>query len=268
MSSFISNYYGISYDRNKHCTVGLDKNTVNQIRADIQSHNVVVLKSYFEKSELNNLKKNFHSLFLQSVSSNPPLTPNCPNFYRRDIDPPLSAVKRNKQFVTSFYWNNDFFGERGLFISLSKLRNIIAKLPPDYTLSGFEADGYVTYANITHYPINGGKLNKHTDPPNKQFCTIMAAMSQKGDDFLNGGLYVEIDSQKIDIDEFLEIGDVYLMNPQTIHGVDIVDAEENNEINWNSPKGRWILFPALIEAKSALGVKVEGLKDLEENENK
>ena len=56
------------------------------------------------------------------------------------------------------------------------------------------------------------------------------------------------------------------MNPQTIHGVDPIDVNLSNNVEWDSIKGRWILFPALIEAKSARGSKVSGLKDLENND--
>jgi hypothetical protein len=263
MSEVVALYNSIYYDKTSESLKGVNADVLQKIRTDIRNHRVVILKNVFEGSLLEDLKISFFKLFLESESSNPKFCSDCPNFFRRDIDPPLSAVKRNKQFATSFYWNKDFFNERPLFQALTGFRNLIAELPENYTINGFEEDGYVTYANITHYPSNGGKLNKHTDPPNKQFCTIMVAMSKKGEDFLEGGLYVEKDGKKSDIDHYLEIGDVYLMNPQTIHGVDVIDPTEDSEINWKSMKGRWILFPALIEAKTALGEKVPGLKDLE-----
>jgi hypothetical protein len=266
MNEIISNYSKIKYCESDNLPNGLNDSLIIQIRNDINNHKVVILKNFFDEIKLKKLKNDYFELFKKSTSSNPFFEENCDNFFRRDIDPPKSAVKRNKQFATSFYWNDNTFGELNLFKQLSRLRNLIANLPLEYTLNGFEPDGYVTYPNISHYPINGGNLNKHTDPPNKQFCTIMAAMSKKQIDFKTGGLYVEKDNVKHYIDDYLEIGDVYLMNPQTIHGVDPIDVNSNENVEWDSIKGRWILFPALIEAKTARGIKVSGLKDLENND--
>jgi len=240
---------------------GIEASLISIIRSSIEKGQIVILKSFFEKEEMQAFRKQAHDFMCKSESSNPFFCSSTPNFYRRDNDPPQSAVKRNKQFLTSFYWNDDHFGEKKYYQVLSKLRNIIAGLPEEYTLSGPEDDGYVTYPSIVHYPPNGGKLNKHTDPPNKQFCTIMASMSLIGDDFFEGGLYVYYKGIKYMIDPFLEVGDVYLMNPYSIHGVDVIDPSDE-DINWLSPKGRWILFPALIEAASLNGKKLEGLKDL------
>ena len=266
MNEIISNYNKLKYCESEDLPHGLNDSLIFKIRDDIKNHKVVILKSFFDELTLKKLKNDYFELFKKSNSTNPVFEENCKNFFRRDSDPPNSAVKRNKQFATIFYWNDDYFGELKLLKQLSRLRNLIANLPLEYTLNGFEPDGYVTYSNISHYPINGGNLNKHTDPPNKQFCTIMAAMSNKNIDFKTGGLYVEKKRVKHYIDDHLAIGDVYLMNPQTIHGVDPIDVNSNNNVEWDSIKGRWILFPALIESKTANGTKVSGLKDLGNNE--
>ena len=179
MDGIISCYSELKYSELKDLPIGLNDSIIHQIRNDITNHKVVILKNFFNPKTLNILKDDYFKLFKKSLSTNPIFNENCDNFFRRDIDPPKSAVKRNKQFATCFYWNDDTFGELKLFKQLSRVRNLIANLPIEYTLNGFEPDGYVTYPNISHYPINGGKLNKHTDPPNKQFCTIMAAMSKK-----------------------------------------------------------------------------------------
>lgn len=145
--------------------------------------------------------------------------------------------------------------------AMSALRNEIAELPEGYALTDIEPDGFMTYSNVTHYPVGGGRLNKHQDPPNKQFAVIIASMSKKGSDFHTGGFYVEYDGTRIDVDEQLDIGDIYLMNPSCVHGVATIDP--SNSPDWSTERGRWILFPALIEIKSVLGDKVEGLRDLE-----
>jgi hypothetical protein len=244
---------------------GYSKKDIENIRHFIKSYKVVVLKDVFEKKVIEGIRKSIFDYMQLSEQSNPIIDGDVPNFFRRDENPEKSAVKRINQFVVSFYWNADVAGETVLMKAMSRLRNEIAKLPIEYTLDGIESDGYMTYSNIIHYPLGGGKLNKHQDPPNKQFTVIISSMSEKGDDFHRGGVYVEETDEKVELDDVLETGDVYLINPQIMHGVDEIDPQ-SKPLQWNSIKGRWILFPALIEVKTVHGVKVDGLKDLE-NDN-
>ena len=241
---------------------GYSEKDIEEIRSLIESYTVIVLKEVFDKKEIRRIRKSIFDYMQLSEQSNPEIQGNTPNYFRRDENPEKSAVKRIKQFVASFYWNQDIAGETKLMQAMSRLRNEIAGLPIEYTLNGIEADGYMTYSNITQYPLGGGKLNKHQDPPNKQFAVIISSMSEKGEDFHNGGVYVEVDGKRIDLDCVLETGDVYLINPQLIHGVEDIDPQINS-LQWDSIKGRWILFPALIEVKTVQGIKVDGLKDLE-----
>lgn len=238
---------------------------IELIREDLLNGNVVVLKNFFDFNSMIDLRSKIHESFISENFTNPPLSNKTENFIRRDNNPEKSAVKRVKQFAVSFYWNKPFFREREYFLALTYLRNRIANLPLNYTSQQIEPDGYLTYPNITHYPLGGGRLNKHTDPPNKQFCTIMAALSQISRDFDSGGIYYYSKSQKINLEEHLNIGDVYLMNPDIPHGVDTISGDKKNQIDWKSDKGRWILFPAMIEIESLRGIPIKGLQDLGEN---
>jgi hypothetical protein len=255
-------FNNFKYNAESGSIEGYSKNEIEEIRGLIESHTVIVLKGVFEKTVIKKIRKSIFDYMQLSEQSNPIIQNNVMNYFRRDDNPEKSAVKRIKQFMASFYWNLDIAGETRLMKAMSRLRNEIARLPVEYTLNGIEEDGYMTYSNVTHYPSGGGKLNKHQDPPNKQFTVIIASMSEKGDDFDYGGVYVEIDGKKIDLDDVINTGDVYLINPQMVHGVEQIDPQVKS-LQWNSIKGRWILFPALIEVKTTQGIKVDGLRDLE-----
>ena len=86
-------------------------------------------------------------------------------------------------------------------------------------------------------------------------------MSVRGTDYQSGGVYVEQNGQKIDIDGLLDVGDVYLTHPGIVHGGDPIDPDAGPP-KWDDSAGRWILFPSLVELKTTQGVKVEGLADL------
>mgnify|MGYP003141440771 CR=1 FL=1 len=260
--SFYTIFNNFQYNPELEVIDGYSIKDVEEIRNLIESYNVVILKKVFDKRLIEKIRADVFNFMASTEENNPLIEHGVANYFRRDNNPEKSAVKRIKQFVASFYWNKDISGETVLMKAMSRLRNQIAGLPPEYTLNGIEPDGYMTYSNITHYPSGGGMLNKHQDPPNKQFTVIISSMSEKGKEFSQGGVYVEIAGKKINLDDILEIGDVYLMNPQMIHGVDTIDPEYLGP-QWDMIAGRWILFPALIEVKTLHGVKVEGLQDLE-----
>lgn len=262
----IKEYYNIHFSPEKDEKSYYNIEDIESIRKDISNGNVVILKSFFTESSMIELRENVYKSFLEYPFSNPELNRRTKNFQRRDENPVKSAVKRTKQFLVSFYWNRQRFNERDMFLSLTYLRNKVAKLPDRYASNCIEQDGYLTYPNITHYPAGGGMLNKHIDPPSKQFCVIIAAMSERGRDFTSGGVYFFDGDDKVDLEASLKIGDVYLMNPSIPHGVELIEDSQNtyDGINWAINRGRWILFPALIEAASLRGKHIEGLKDLGE----
>ncbi|GAA5510443.1 hypothetical protein [Novipirellula caenicola] len=255
-------FENFKYDKQNVRINGYTPRDISDIRQQISNELVVVLKGVFAKEDLQRVRENTVSYIAENPPTNPMIEAGVTNFWRRDDNPAKSAVKRVKQFFASFYWNDDLAGESDMMKAMSVLRNEIAGLPATYTIAGMEPDGFMTYGNVTHYPSGGGKLNKHQDPPNKQFAVIIASMSKKGSDFEQGGFYVEMDGNKLDIDQHLDVGDVYLMNPNCVHGVDAIDPQKT--LDWDSGSGRWILFPALIEVKTVLGQKVEGLRDLEQ----
>ena len=254
-------YSNFKYNDETNQIEGYSSDDIKEIQSNINSQIVVVLKNVFAKDEMKEIRRLSFDYMCENESRNPQIEADLPNFFRRDENPELSAVKRVKQFYTSFYWNKALGNEVNYMKAMTLLRNKLAGLPEKYTIDGVEEDGYMTYSNITHYPSGAGKLNKHKDPPNKQYAVIISSLSEKRSDFESGGFYVEVDGVKHNLEEELEIGDVYLMQPQMIHGVDTIDPQVN-KVNWEDPKGRWILFPALIEVKTLKGIKVEGLEDL------
>jgi hypothetical protein len=248
------------YDSDASRIVGYKVADLDLIREIIKRSGVVVLKSVFPKETILNIRKSVFQYFQDNPPSNPPINNKTVNYWRRDDDPKKSAVKRVNQFYSSFYWNDDLLGERKMLQSMSRLKHIIAGLPEEFTFTG-NTEGYITYPTITHFPLGGGYLNKHKDPENIQFCVIIASMSTRGEDYKSGGVFVEQGGVKIDIDGLLDAGDIYLINPSIVHGVDPIDLDSDG-VQWNKLPGRWTLFPSLIEIKTTQGINVKGLEDL------
>lgn len=261
----VNTYFKFRYDEKINRITGYDSQDIDNIRLQIKNSEIVVLKNVFRKELMEKIKKDCFNFICNNESYNPKINIKTPNFYRIDNNPKKSAVKRIKQSVVSFYWNEPISCEQECMTAMSILRNKIAQLPTNFALKKIEDDGFFTFPNIAHYPIGGGKLNKHTDPPNKQFSVILCSLSKRGEDFKTGGLYIYVNSEKIDIDEIIEEGDIYLMNPANAHGIDPIDSHLS--IDFKNINGRWVLFPALIEIKTTTGIKVKGLKDLDNEKN-
>jgi hypothetical protein len=65
-------------------------------------------------------------------------------------------------------------------------------------------------------------------------------MSKRGMDYKTGGAYIlNSDKEKIDIEDDMDIGDIYLVYPTVFHGVETIDR--GSEVDWSSFSGRWFM---------------------------
>ena len=143
--------------------------------------------------------------------------------------------------------------------ALGNWRNELAGLPKDYAYYDI-VDEHITVPKVVHYPVGGGYLQPHVDPPAKQKLVVIAILSQRGQDYCEGGVYIENDdgTGRLLIDEQMEAGDVYIINPVTRHGVAPIDPQA--ALDFSSKRGRWMMFSSLIYHGSLFGLPTEGLK--------
>ena len=251
---------GLFIDEKNSTIVGVNEDLILKVRQAITAKKVVILKKVLSKTRAISLRSSILDFWkdvepgVQKVIDN-----TSPNYHRVDNNPEKSQVKMVAHNYVSYYWNNDVCGENSVFRAMSKFRNLVAGLDENFTVNSIEGD-WITVPVMYHYPPGGGKINKHADPKTKQFCTMLCSLSKKGDDFDTGGSYVE-KNQKICVEDSMSYGDMFLMDPTTVHGVDPIDPDL--DLDWSSRKGRFVLNPALVQVKSLHGVKVKGLKDLD-----
>lgn len=256
----------IKYDAKLGEFVNYSDEDLATIRIWLKHPYAVVLKNVFDKGLLDDIRHKIFKFFQDTPETNPHVKNGSANFHRIDNNPEKSAVKRKLHSSISFYWNEDIAGETKLMRAMSLFKNEIAELPRTFTLNTVEKafdSEWLTIPQITHYPLGGGRLNKHKDPTNIQYTTILAMMTEKGRDYQHGGFYVESAGEKILLDDYMEAGDVYMVSPEIVHGVDTIDEDGYIEVQWENPLGRWTLFPALVELKTLSGEKIEGLEDLD-----
>lgn len=237
----------------------------SQLRDDailehVSAGRLVVLKNAFPESAMHAIRTGLLEFTKTHPSTNPEVKPGVGHFRRVDINPERSQVKRIVQSFYSFYWGErDISGERPFLLALAGLRNRLAGLREDYAFHGVE-DDHLSVPQITHYPVGGGYLQPHVDPPSIQKVVVTAILSRRGVDYESGGLHIEDEagSSRHMVDDALEPGDVYLMNPAVRHGVAPIDPDKT--LNFDSSSGRWMMFSTLIPYASLSGGATPGLK--------
>ena len=168
---------------------------------------------------------------------------NCPDFHRQiDLDSGKKySFKVCKHSFFFYHWNND---PLNIFPEVYKRWRIIKKL---MGLDMFEfeknkpKDGVVDRIQIVRYPSRFGYLEPHSDPHRYQRLFLSGYMSKKNRDYFDGGFYVlNKDNKVIDVENFIDVGDIAIGYATIIHGVAPANRKKNPD--WNDINdGRWFL---------------------------
>lgn len=84
------------FDAESGRIVGYTPADIFAIRKSITEQRLVVLKNVFAKEELLNIRSAVFDHFNSIPPSNPTIESGAKNYWRRDDNPPQSAVKRGK----------------------------------------------------------------------------------------------------------------------------------------------------------------------------
>ena len=121
-------YSNFKYNDETNQIEGYSSDDIKEIQSNINSQIVVVLKNVFAKDEMKEIRRLSFDYMCENESRNPQIEADLPNFFRRDENPELSAVKRVKQFYTSFYWNKALGNEVNYMKAMTLLRNKLLHL--------------------------------------------------------------------------------------------------------------------------------------------
>ena len=230
------------YVKENHAAAFAEPSVVREISANLrQGDCIYIFRGVVPKVLIDSIRNYLSHVGSSSLPNYAALDPGCPNFHRmvRWSDE-RSNVKGCYQLFSFFPWNHDYFD---LFTQLREIyhaRNILAGIDPDAFLGQTPSDGFAARISFQFYPKGSGGLNKHSDPKaSHQLVVPVLVMSQKGRDFLSGGLFVEgPDSAKLCLDDLSEPGDIIYFNATTAHGVEPIDPEQTQD--WLSFEGRWM----------------------------
>ncbi len=121
-----------------------------------------------------------------------------------------------------------------LFSEMIKVRNKLMRVDEAFG-SHPEQDGFWNACRIHHYPRGGGFMTVHRDEyfpdkleeKNKPFYQMLVLLSRKNIDFMSGGgVLVDSQGKKVDIETEAGFGAMVLYDGRTPHGVEDVDLDQ------------------------------------------
>lgn len=231
-----------------------DDAKVAELTERLANRECLLVKRAIPKEPLLQIREYLARVGQNSLPTYHKIEAGCPNFHRIiDRDPRSDVEGIFHQFV--FHpWNQDFFDVFSLFRPVYRLKNRLAGLPADQYLGTEPVDGCTARVAFQFYPSGGGMLHRHCDPVGyHQLVVPTIVMSKRGEDYSEGGLYVERDDgTHIDVDGMADIGDAVYFQAEVVHGIALVDPEI--ERDWLSFRGRWMGLIAVNRVHSNLAV--------------
>ena len=215
---------------------------VEKIVSSLYSGDAYIIRNAFTKEFLETLKEQTYQWGQTTESSFHKCLEGSPNFNRK-IDETLDGQYKSKSIWHQhlFYrWNGDPFNLFEPIYEKWRVMKTLWGLAPDAYEKNTPKDGVVDRIHIYRYPHGGGYLATHSDPYKFQKTIMVVKMSEKGVEYENGGLYfIDKNDNRVNIEDKINVGDLYFTFPTVLHGVEAIDPEKN--VNWNDKKGRWIL---------------------------
>jgi len=226
-----------------------DADFIQEMRQRLIDCDGYIIKNFISQKVINNIIEYLSNIGKSSFPSWHPLLDGCPDFHRVHMSDPRSYVKGVMHQFVFHPWNQNIFDLFAIMKDLYILKNLTSGIEPESFLKTTPKDGHVSRLSFHLYPTGGGMLKKHADPIGKhQLSVPILQMSQKGRDYITGGVYVEGSQGLIYPDDNMNPGDVLFFNAEVIHGVSPIDPDK--ELDWLSFKGRWMMIASVIKSQN------------------
>lgn len=217
--------------------------------------NVYLLKNAITKKEIDFIKRKFNSFAKKNESTFHKIYEGVPNFHRLiDEVNPKYTLEHIKHSYYLFPWNKENSGLRELLINLHRPLKFAAGLSPMEFEKNTPKDEVVERIQVVRY-IKNGFIEPHLDPVGYLNLVFSVYLSKKGDpnDYIKGGFNVfNKNEKKIDLEEFIDQGDMGLFFPSLKHSVEAVDVKEEKN-NSSSENGRWWIGYNIIHSDHVKG---------------
>lgn len=242
LPNYLENIVEMDWNEFKSKILEQDPKFVSNFVGSIYNGDIYLLKGAIQKEELTKLKHRLYDWSINTPSQALRKEDSPPNFH--SLFNKSSAVKYDFEIVRKafyfFRWNEDEFK---VFENVSEPLSILKVLSGnryDAFVNNCPEDGIIDRPIAMQYPSGAGYGKLHTDPFGSQKVIMGVTMSQKGEDYQSGGVYVlNKNKEKVNLDKEVNVGDIHLIYPSLYHGIDMID--EGTTPDWNSINGRWYM---------------------------
>jgi hypothetical protein len=231
-----------------------------EARENIKAGDCYVLKNAVSRYYCRQMREYLTLIGRNSLANYHAIAEGCPNFHRINRWDPRAYVKGCFHQFSFFPWNQDPLNLFEKTKNVYHVKNLMTGVPKEKFLGAKPDEGCTARLSFQFYPKGTGGLNKHEDPVDyHQVSATIMTMSVKGEDFFEGGSYVEKENgELVMLDDITGPGDVIHTNAQVNHGVLPIDPHTKED--WLSFEGRWMLLFAIN--KVAGNTAIREAKDL------
>jgi len=230
-----------------------DKDKTAQFIKDMLAGDVFVLKNAIDKEEAIKIKEQLYNwgntTDEQDLREDSPI----PNHHIKEREVSRTVVKDGYNELAHSYlfyrWNEDTLKLYERITDVWDTIKIFNGLDVNEYKTNVPKDNIIDRIQVLHYNLNSGKISCHCDKARWQKTNIGFNLTQKGEDYDNGGAYfLNSDESRVDMEQFIEVGDAAIFLPSIFHGVETPTSTEY-EIDRSSKRGRWLLLAQTIQSK-------------------
>ena len=236
------NLVEMPFDELKAKVFSQDKSFLTSSVESVYSGDVYILKRAFSHDFMFDLRERVHRYGKTLPSEFHKMLDGCPDFHRM-ITPDIAknyAMWAIRHAYYFFQWNEDPLKILEHINERWRVFKFMGGFQKDAYEKNIPSDGIVDRLQIAQYVSGQGELERHRDPYQYQKFSISAIMSKRGVDFDSGGVYaVGPDNEHIDLEDKLEVGDMYVLYPTVEHGIETIN--KGATIDWNFDDGRWFM---------------------------
>jgi hypothetical protein len=216
-----------------------DASSIINLKSSILNSDIVIVKKAISKQLINEIKAYLIQVGRSSFPNYERIEYGAKDFHRINNNDSRAYVKGAFHQFVFYPWNQNYFDLYNAFSKPYKLKNILSGIEEDAFMAPKSVDNFTARIAFQFYPQGIGYLNNHADPVDQhQIAVPILVMSEKGNDFKEGGAYVKYEGEKVFIEDHAEIGDVVFFKASLEHGVDKIDSQ--SEASWLDFKGRWM----------------------------
>ena len=242
-----------------------NENFVQKTIDSLYLGDILILKNAFSKKFMEYLRDSVYKIWTATPSQFHKMIEGCPD-YHREQDEEIAKKYVFESVRHSYYWfhwNGDPLGVIPEINKRWRVIKILGGLDETAYEKNTPQNGIIDRFQVARYLPGIGRSETHSDPYENQRLFISAFMSKKNIQYRQGGFYViNGEGKEIDVEPFIDIGDLAIGYATVLHGVATVDP--GSEVDWKSKSGRWWLglySNSTDEVKNrSVGVALRNLK--------